>query len=275
MKKIYLPLLCAVLIMASCAASETTSDQTVEDTTEDRSVVEDQKEKETEKTEEAVQAKEAEEVEEETHLRLTELKDCAPFYTLSFQKIEGGTGKQLLFEGNTELADQKTVGPDHIEVEPEAAVWELGYWFDGEENLADTVTLNFWNRGEAETIRVILDGLEYELSCPKMEPKEIQLEQKLDETQIVIESAKVYPNALLLSLSGMDDKNWEKPIFLFGEEKEEKIPPVRVAYEMEAEEMDLLFAFEDGIPQETFILRMKDRDSKGEELFYDLALDFN
>lgn len=266
MKKIYFLLLIAVLTMGGCKSQEALPEQTIEAEDDNSEVENPQKNMETEAVED---------IAEETHLKLAELVDCAPFYSMSFQKIEGGTGKLLLFEGNTEMADQKTVGPDHVAVEPEDAIWEIGYVFDGNENLADTVTLNFWNRGEAETIRVILDGLEYELSCSKMEPKEIRLEQKLDETQIVIESAKVYPNALLLSLSGMDDKNWEKPIFLFGEEKEEKIPPVRVAYEMEAEEMDLLFAFENGIPQETFILRMKDRDSKGEELFYDLALDFN
>ena len=71
----------------------------------------------------------------------------------------------------------------------------------------------------------------------------------------------------------MNNENWEKPLFLFDIDTEEKISPVRSAYEEEMEEMDLLFAFENGIPQETLVLRMKDRDSKGGELFYDLALE--
>lgn len=269
MKKIYLILLLVALASEGCANPNTLPDQTKEIEENNSEVENPQKNEVVEEVEQEVE----EEIAEETHLKLTELVDCAPFYSMSFQKIEGGTGKTLLFEGNTEIADQKTVGPDHVAVEPEEDIWEIGYAFDGEENLADTVTLNFWNRGGAKTLHVILDGLEYELPCPKMNPKEISIGQKLDGTQIVLENAKIYPNALLLRLSGVNNENWEKPLFLFDIDTEEKISPVRSAYEEEMEEMDLLFAFENGIPQETLVLRMKDRDSKGGELFYDLALE--
>lgn len=263
MRRIYLILFLAVLAMSGCTNPEAAPEQTK---------VMEESNSEAESSRENEPAEAEGEIAEETYLDLTELVDCAPFYSMSFQKVEGGTGRLLLFEGNTEISDQNTVGPDQVKVEPEDAVWELCYAFGGEEALADTVTLSFWNRGEAETIRVLLDGLEYEFSCPRINPKEIQLGQKLEDTRIVLEDVKLYPNALLLRLSGVDSESWDKTFFLLDEEKEEKILPARSAYEKEAEEMYLLFAFENGIPEKPLVFRMKDNDSAGEERFYDLTI---
>lgn len=198
------------------------------------------------------------EIDAETHLELAELKDYTPFYVMSFQKIEGGTGERLLFEGNTEIADQKSMGPDNLEVEPQDAVWGLSYCFDGDENLADTVTLGFWNRGGTESIQVVLDGLTYHFAVPKVETKEIQIGEKMPETQVVVEDACVYPNAVLLRLSGIDSTNWTNYFYLIqalgGEE--EKFYPSSSAYEEEIGEMYLLFVFEEGTPKGRLTFRM-------------------
>lgn len=58
-------------------------------------------------------------------------EDSAPYYSLSFQKIEGGTGVGLTFEGNTESGDQKRIEPDNIEIEPEESLYQVGYGFIG------------------------------------------------------------------------------------------------------------------------------------------------
>ena len=109
MKKIYLILLLVALASEGCANPNTLPDQADEIEESNSEVENPQKNEVVEEVEQEVE----EEIAEETHLKLTELVDCAPFYSMSFQKIEGGTGKTLLFEGNTEIADQKTVGPDH------------------------------------------------------------------------------------------------------------------------------------------------------------------
>ncbi len=235
MRRIYLILFLAVLAMSGCTNPEAAPEQTK---------VMEESNSEAESSQENELAEAEGEIAEETYLNLTELVDCTPFYSMSFQKVEGGTGRLLLFEGNTEISDQNTVGPDQVKVEPEDAV----------------------------TIRVLLDGLEYEFSCPRINPKEIQLGQKLEDTRIVLEDVKLYPNALLLRLSGVDSESWDKTFFLLDEEKEEKILPARSAYEKEAEEMYLLFAFENGIPEKPLVFRMKDNDSAGEERFYDLTI---
>lgn len=258
MKKIYLILCLAALAAGGCISPKTLPEQAKE-MEEGNADVGDSQENGT--------AQEREKIAEETHLELIRLVDCAPFYSMSFQKIEGGTGELLLFEGNTEISDQKTAGPDNVELEPEAAVCEVGYAFDGDENLADTVTLSFWNRGEAESIQVILDGLEYELSCPKMNPEEIRIEQNLGETEIVLEDVKIYPKALLLRLSGINSANWDKSFFLSYKENEERVLPVRSVCEMEAGEMYLLFTFENGVPEKLPAFRMVDSDAKEDELF--------
>lgn len=218
------------------------------------------------------------ETEAETHLKLTELKDYAPYYVMSFQKIEGGTGERLSFEGNTVLADQEIVGPDRVEVEPQSAIWELGFHFDGKENLADTITLEFWNRGGSEAFQVILDGLIYEVAVPKVETKEVEIGEKLPGTQVMVEDACIYPHALFLRLSGIDSGNWDNHFYLIrvSNGEEEKISPVRSAYEETRGEMHLLFLFKEGIPEEKLTFRMGEDAETGmpaDRVYYNLDLE--
>ena len=96
-----------------------------------------------------------------------EIRDYAPYYKLRFQKIEDSTGKKLSFEQNAALFDEQETVPAHVEIKPEEELWLMGYGFDGVENPADSIWIDFWNLNEAESAEVILDGLEYRLELPK------------------------------------------------------------------------------------------------------------
>lgn len=241
-------------------------------------------EKEAEKTEEPEEGevpreiKEAQKgIEAETHLEMVKFIDRAPYYLMSFQKIEGGTGKKLSFEGNTEIADQKTIGPDNLEVEPEDAVRDMWYYFDGDENLADTVTFSFWNYGDAESFQVILDGLTYQFAVPEVEARKIEIGKKLTGTQVVVEYAYLYPKALMLRLSGIDSTNWGNIFYLVRtvEGEEEKLFPGGTWYEEETGGIPLLFTFEDGVPKENLTFRMGEYTETGRKedmIHYNLEL---
>lgn len=216
-------------------------------------------------------------IEAETHLEMVKFIDYAPRYTLSFQKIEGGTGERLSFEGNTEIADQKTTGPDNLEVEPEDAMLDMSFCFDGDENLADTVTFSFWNYGNAESFQVILDGLAYQFEVPELETKKIEIGKKLTGTQVVVEYAYLYPKALMLKLSGLDNTNWTNFFYLVRtvEGEEERFFPGGTCYEEETGEMPLLFTFEDGVPKENLTFRMGEYTETGRKedmIHYNLEL---
>lgn len=216
-------------------------------------------------------------IEAETHLEMVKFIDRAPYYLMSFQKIEGGTGQKLSFEGNTEIADQKTIGPDNLEVEPEDAVRDMWYYFDGDENLADTVTFSFWNYGDAESFQVILDGLTYQFAVPAVEAKKIEIGKKLTGTQVVVEYAYLYPKALMLRLSGIDSTNWGNIFYLVRtvEGEEEKLFSGGTWYEEKTGEMPLLFTFEGRAPKENLTFRMgkcTETGRKEDMIYYNLEL---
>ena len=194
-----------------------------------------------------------EEIIAETHLKLVEFEDYTPYYCLSFQKIEGGTGNVLLFEGKTELEDQEAIEPINIEIEPYESLWQLGWGFAGKENMADTVKIVFWNRGGASEVTVRIDGLEYRVAMPEITAKEIEAGQALkidaEGSEAILENAVIYPNALLIKMSQMDHEHWDTIIGL----KDSRVQSKRVgftgfSYDAVLEEMELLFVFNNGFP---------------------------
>lgn len=239
----YLVSLIAAVFLAGCSVEEVNLEKTEEVYEQHRKLTNVQEKVEVQKKE----------ILEETHLELVKFEDYAPYYCLSFQKIEGGTGNVLLFEGNTEVENQKTIGPDNIEVEPYESLWQLGWVFVGKENMADTVKIVFWNRGGAQEVTVRLDGLEYKVTIPEISAKEIKLGQavKLDTegSEAILEKAVIYPNALLIKMSEMDNEHWDTAIDL----KDSKAKNGRMGwtgfrYDEDLKEMELLFVFYNGFP---------------------------
>lgn len=189
----------------------------------------------------------------ETHLELVKFEDYTPYYCLSFQKIEGGTGNVLLFEGKTELEDQEVIEPINIEIEPYGSLWQLGWGFAGKENMADTVKIVFWNRGGASEVTVRIDGLEYRVAMPEITAKEIEVGQALkidaEGSEAIFEKAVIYPNALLIKMSEMDYENWDTTIDLKDSRAQSKrMGFTGFSYDAVLEEMELLFVFNNGFP---------------------------
>lgn len=197
-----------------------------------------------------------------THLKVSEFKDYAPFYSISFQKIEGETGNKLLFEGSTEEENPQTVVPDNIRVEPEDAIWELGYWFDGNSNLADTVTLEFWNRGNAGSFMIEIDDLQYKLKMPAAESEMVTLNQLVEPLDITINYVIKYSKALLFELEGVEKIEY---VFLITDANGSKVAPTRVAYTPEEDSIQLLYVFETPIENEEWTMNIKDLSSQNEE----------
>ena len=197
-----------------------------------------------------------------THLKVSEFNDFSPFYSISFQKIEGETGNMLLFEGSTEEENPQTVVPNNIRVEPEEAIWELGYWFDGDSNLADTVTLEFWNRGNAGSFMIEIDDLQYELKLPAAESEMVTLNQIVELLDIKINYAIKYSKALLFELEGVEKIEY---VFLITDANGSKVAPTRVAYTPEEDSIQLLYVFETPIENEEWTMNIKDLSSQDEE----------
>ena len=205
----------------------------------------------------------------ETHLELVGMKDDTPFYLLTFKKIEGGTGNELPFEGNTDPDSDAQRVPDNVSVEPQDSIIELQYHFDGDENLADAVTIAFWSRGDADSFLITLDGLEYTLPVPETEGKEISQKQEinLDGAAALLESATVYPHALLLELTGVDEEFWQQcqqKVFLLTENGND-VGAARVYYEESSGTVLLLHEWEIGVPEDGVSLRIKSLGADAEE----------
>lgn len=198
----------------------------------------------------------------ETHLQVSEFHDYAPFYSVSFQKIEGETGKCLSFAGSTETEDLRTITPDNVRIEPEEDIWELGYWFDGNSNMDDTVTLQFWNRGSADSLMIEIDGLAYELTMPSADSKKVTLNQTVAPLNITIKNVTIYSKALLFELEGVDKNSY---MFLLADSNGSKRAPTRVAYNPEEASTQLLYVFETPIEGEEWIMKIKDLSDESED----------
>lgn len=209
------------------------------------------------------------------YLELVNLEDHSPYYSMSFHKVDGETGELLSFEGNVESDDQTTAGPDHLSITPSDSLVGLSYGFDGEENLADTVTLGFWNRGEEESVVITIDGLDYELTFPDVEARSVAVSDSIsfDEFKVTIKELVIYPNSLIIKMSDVDIEEWER-IFLVEapEQSEELIPPMSSRYTEEAKTFELLYTFENGVPESNLILHIMRDGSSEENQYYEYLL---
>ncbi len=271
-----LPILCVcltALLLQGCATSKTPLEQEETKKT-DVSVTSAEVVENT--PQEAKKDTETPKINPETHLELTDFRDYAPYYELDFQKIEGETGKLLLFEENKDPQYPEIVGvPKNVAVEPLDSLSGFGYVLNGEENPADTLSMGFWNRGGAETILVTLDGLEYKVSLPKPETRTCILNQEIDFEGIhaVIEEAELYPSAILLKLTGIDLAHRTGFYFLTWPTAEDVLGFKGSAYEEEAKEQYLLYIFEEEIPQDlSFRIGVQKGKQPSEQVYQDYLL---
>lgn len=263
MKRMFIFLLAMAVCLTACAKEETAKEQK-KDVLQEENVNADETQQDSEDGGEETQDT------SETHLELAEMEDYTPFYALTFRKIEGGTGKELPFEGrNADPDNDNPGGPKNISVEPEDAVLEMMYCFNGDENREDAVTIAFWSRGDVDSFLITLDGLEYTFSVPKTEVTEISQNQEinLNGATALLESASVYPNALLLKLTGVGEDFWQQclqKVFLLIENGDD-VGAARVRYEESDGTILLLHEWEDGVPKDGVSLRIKSLGADVEE----------
>lgn len=268
MKRIHVSfLILAVLLISGCTASDTMSEQ------------EEKTEMEVSEGAEVEEEPENENIEPETHLELTDFENAAPYYTLRFQKIEGGTGKVIGFAYTPDPEDSSIITtPEHVEVIPSERLGLLTCSFSGDENPEDAVTLSFWNRGEEHTFRIVLDDLEYEISLPEETFEETELNQKLEKEgeQAMLEKAVVYPHTIRLELSGIDNAHWDCGFWLVNAETQEIISSPLIFYDEDLEELSLLCVFEDKIPDGELALRVseKNKESVTGDAYHDYQVKF-
>lgn len=244
MKKVYLSsFLIAAIWLAGCAAPEKT------DTQAENSQAEIMEAGEVDAGDSDMAGKDDQS--QDVYLELVDKKEMVPFYSLSFQKVDKETGEKLLFEGNAESADAESMAPD-LTVEPSEDLWEFAFWFDGKEEATNTVTLQFWNRGETGKIQVTIDGIVYEENLSGEQGNEIALDQtKVGETGAILEKATLYSNAVVLDLSEVSDTLFQNPFLLTVLQQEEsRIAPTRTAYDRNAKTLSLLYIFEEGRPED-------------------------
>lgn len=212
----------------------------------------------------------------ETHLELAAMEDYSPFYTLRFQKIDGETGEPLLFEGSDEPEDQVAAVPTQVETDPSDNAWGMVCYFDGEENLRDTIAMYFWNRGGGDTVSITIDGLTYQVALPKTQPEEITLNQELKAAgeSFTAATASLYPKALLLELSDISEElQLNGTIFLLKDSEGKEYSPTEVANDPDAQKMELLYVLEDGIPDGALSLSIGERaDGASERTYQDYVL---
>lgn len=271
MKRIHISfLLLSLLLISGCASSDATSEQ------EEKTEPEVSEVSESAEDEEEAQS---ENVEPETHLELTGLENYAPYYTLRFQKIEGGTGKVSGFAYTPDPEDPSIVtAPEHVEVIPSEKLGLLTCSFSGDENPEDEVTLSLWNRGEEENFQIVLDDLEYEVSLPEETSEETELNQKLENEgpQAMLDKAVVYPHTILLELSGIDSAHWDCGFWLVNADTQEIVSSPMIFYDEDLEELSLLCVFEDEIPDVDLALRISEshKESAADDAYHDYQIKF-
>lgn len=171
------------------------------------------------------------ELPEKTCLELVDMNDYSPVYQIILRKIEGGTGKELIFDT-----------PD-LSAEPAE---QIGALIVEDPGFSERLSFSFWNLNSADRIKFVVDGLEYEFDVPETEKCQFDLEQAVNYEgyEAVIQSAVVYPRAIILKLTNIGDlKMFENRIFLNVDNHQ--YPPYDFCED--ADGRRLLFVFEDEI----------------------------
>lgn len=159
---------------------------------------------ETEGTEEETKSvKEIQNVYSETNsdgicLELVDVSGSDPIYTLTFKRKDTNTGNYLNYADlNAEVGDNSD-NLENIDIKVEPNCY-FGYWLDSEDRLC----LSICNIGGNESIKVMIDGLEYTFSSDREKQEERALNKSIEVKgeSVLIEKAVLYPEYIALYLS--------------------------------------------------------------------------
>ena len=131
-------------------------------------------------------------------MELAYVSGSDPIYRLAFKKQDTNTGNYLKYADlNSEVSDNSDdIENIDIKVEPNCY---FGYWLDSEDRLC----LRICNIEGNDSIKVMIDGLEYTFS-PNREKQEERVLNKSIEVKgesVLIEKAVFYPEYIALYLS--------------------------------------------------------------------------
>lgn len=90
-----------------------------------------------------------------------------------------------------------------------------------------------------------------------------------------IQEIELYPDSFVIKMSDVDAEEWAR-IFLVEDPEAggERIAPKSSLYDEETETFELLYSFEDGVPETDLILKIKKNDGAKENRYYDYPLKF-
>lgn len=150
------------------------------------------------KTEKEIQDIYSETNSEGIRLELADVSGSDPIYSLAFKKQDTNTGNYLNYADLNSEASDNSDDLENIDIKVEPNCY-FGYWLDSEDRLC----LSICNIEGNDSIKVMIDGLEYTFS-PNREKQEERVLNKSIEVKgesVLIEKAVFYPEYIALYLS--------------------------------------------------------------------------
>ncbi len=216
---------------------------------------------------------------QETRLELVSLREAYPYFEMDFQLIDGQTGEAEIFSPNA---------PDMPQPELKAALVS-GYssTVGSTEKAHDTVCLGFWSAGGDEA-EVTVNGVTCTVPLTTKEPREevtIGREVSVYGGTAVLETALVYPDAVVLNFSGLSEEAFGHTAFILAKDRTqygdgEYLSSYRGdnTYDPETGRYQCLFAFPGGMPENRRlmlrVINLMERNSRGDKLAEDYPLEF-
>lgn len=178
---------------------------------------------------------ETEEILAVTHLEIEELYNYAPVYQLDVKKVEGGTGRLLDFETDANAG-----------IEPNEKAGLIYQIIDAKK--PDLYTLSFWNYEELDTVRINIDGLDYDFNIPDSAFQEISLDKQItyENFALTLQNMRVYPNAAELIISGVNHNDFYKNSIMIELADDDTLYPPYDYYETESGRV-LVYVLEKGV----------------------------
>jgi len=194
-------LLFIIPILYGCTSAEASSGN-LPSVTNSSAVIESTKEtisvEDESKTEKEIQDIYSETNSEGIRLELADVSGSDPIYSLAFKKQDTNTGNYLNYADLNSEASDNSDDLENIDIKVEPNCY-FGYWLDSEDRLC----LSICNIEGNDSIKVMIDGLEYTFSPNREKQEERVLNKSIEvkDESVLIEKAVFYPEYIALYLS--------------------------------------------------------------------------
>ena len=194
-------LLLIIPILYGCTSAEAssgslpsvTNSSAVIENTEETTSVEDES-----KTEKEIQDMYSETNSDGIRLELADVSGSDPIYRLAFKKQDTNTGNYLNYADLNAEASDNSDDLENIDIKVEPNCY-FGYWLDSEDRLC----LSICNIEGNDSIKIMIDGLEYTFSPDREKQEERALNKSIEVKgeSVLVEKAVIYPEYIALYLS--------------------------------------------------------------------------